>query len=127
MTDPDDLVPRVLAAEQQRCAAMVAGDVDALDRLLGDELLYGHTSGTLDTKDAYLEKFRAGALTYPSMSSEPVQVHVHGDVVLLWIEARGHVTTPVVDKDMHNRTLCVWQQRGDRVVLVAHQTTVLPL
>ena len=61
------------------------------------------------------------------MSSEPVEVRVHGDVVLLWIEARGHVTTPVVDKDMHNRTLCVWQQRGDRVVLVAHQTTVLPL
>ena len=123
----DDLVQRVVAAEAQRCAAMVGGDVDVLDRLLGDELLYGHTSGTLDTKASYLAKFRRGELTYPTMSSELLDAHVHGDVVLLWIEARGHVITPVVDKDMHNRTLCVWQERGDTVVLVAHQTTVLPL
>ena len=123
---PDDLVPHVLAAEAQRCAAMVAGDVDVLDRLLGDELLYGHTSGTLDTKDAYLGKFRAGELSYPSMSSEPVHARVVGDTVLLWSEAVGHVITPVVDKTMHNRLLCVWQRRGDDVVLVALQTTVLP-
>ena len=127
MTTQEALVARVLAAETQRCAAMVAGDVETLERLLGDELLYGHTGGTLDTKAVYLGKFRADELAYPSLSSTPVDVHVHGDVVLVWIEVRGHVITPVVDKDMHNRTLCVWQARGEDVVLVAHQTTVLPL
>ena len=120
------LVTAAVRAEEQRCAAMVNGDVDTLDRLLGADLLYGHTSGTWDTKADYLGKFRAGQLRYPSMSSEPVHARVHGDTVLLWSEAVGHVVTPVVDKAMHNRVLGVWQQQGDRVVLVALQTTVLP-
>ena len=127
-TLPDHpLVTAAVRAEEQRCTAMVAGDVDTLDRLLGDDLLYGHTSGTWDTKDAYLGKFRAGQLRYPSMSSEPVHARVVGDTVLLWSEAVGHVVTPVVDKAMHNRLLCVWQRRGDDAVLVALQTTVLPV
>lgn len=123
----DLLVQRVHVAEAERCTAMVAADVNALDRLLDEDLLYGHTGGARDTKTDYLEKFRAGELRYPTMSSTPVATQVHGDLVLLWTEARGSVVTPVVNKDMHNRTLCVWKQRGDAVVLLAHQPTVMPL
>jgi hypothetical protein len=123
----EQLVSQVHAAEAERCAAMVAADVSALDRLLGEELLYGHTGGARDSKADYLGKFRAGELRYPTMSSTPVAAKVYGDTVLLWIESRGSVITPVMTKDMHSRTLCVWQRRGDAVVLVAHQPTVMPL
>ena len=123
----DLLVDQVLLAEEQRRAAVLAGDADALERLLGDDLRYGHTGGAWDTKQVYVEKVRSGDLRFLALSSEQVEAQVHGDTVLLWLETLGHVVTPTADKQMRNRTLSVWERHGDAVVLAAHQTTVLPL
>ena len=55
-TDADD----VLAAEDERYAAMVDGDLETLDRLLADEVSYAHSSGVRDTKEQYFAKVRSG-------------------------------------------------------------------
>jgi hypothetical protein len=54
----------VLEAEGRRCAAMLAGDTTALDRLLDPRLHFSHASGAVDDKAAYLAKIAAGRIEY---------------------------------------------------------------
>ena len=51
---PDDITCEVLAAEEQRCAAIAAGDWNALDKIVADDFLYTHSVGKTDDKEAWL-------------------------------------------------------------------------
>jgi hypothetical protein len=56
----------VLAAQKERMQAMVRGDVEALSRLLPDDLTYTHASGVIDTKASLLSSIQSGKLKYKS-------------------------------------------------------------
>jgi len=63
----NDLTPSrtaVEAFERRRVAAMVAADIDTLDDLLHDELLFGDTNGRAVNKDIYLKKFKTVTVNY---------------------------------------------------------------
>ncbi len=55
---PDEAA--VLAAQKERLQAMVRSDLDALGRLLPDDLTYTHASGVADTKASLLASIAAG-------------------------------------------------------------------
>lgn len=54
----------VLAAEQARRSALLAGDLAALDRLLAADLRYTHSNGKVEDKAAVVHAIRSGQLTY---------------------------------------------------------------
>ncbi len=60
----DSYIKRVAKVEEERCAAMIARDGKALDRLLDDEFYYGHTSGYFDTKAQLIAKLDNPAFQY---------------------------------------------------------------
>ena len=67
---------------------MVAGDVAALDELLHEDLVFGHTNGHTDDKAAYLQKFRAGRVSYHDASHEVGKVAVLGETALVRIHLK---------------------------------------
>ena len=46
--------------EDRRYQAMIDGDFDTLDRLLGDHLVYTHSTSQSDTRAEYLELCKKG-------------------------------------------------------------------
>lgn len=54
----------VLAADDARIKALVAADVTALADRLADDLRYVHSTGTVDTKESFLELVRSGRSRY---------------------------------------------------------------
>jgi hypothetical protein len=54
----------VVAAEDRRYAAMVAGDTAALADLLSETLIYVHTTGDTDTRQSYLDAVDTGFVDY---------------------------------------------------------------
>lgn len=52
----------VLALEERRRQALLAGDLPALQGLLDSHLTYVHSTGTCDGKDSYLAKLSGGSL-----------------------------------------------------------------
>ena len=50
----------VSAAVEALRRAMVAGDRSALDKLAVDELVYGHASGRVENKAAFIETLAGG-------------------------------------------------------------------
>ncbi len=68
----------LLAAERSLHAAQLAGDVEALDRLLDDRLVAIGPDGGRHTKDDDLAGYRSGSSVITELSEEDVEVLVAG-------------------------------------------------
>ena len=78
---PDEAA--VLAAQKERLQAMVRSDLDALGRLLPDDLTYTHASGIADTKASLLSAIAAGKLKYKSFDPGQPRVRIYGNTAVL--------------------------------------------
>ena len=115
----------VLVEERALQAAMLASDVEELDRLLHPELLAVGPDGQLVDKAADLGAHRSGVFKITELREEDVRVAVIGDsavtFVVLWI--RGTIADADVSGRMrYTRT---WTRAGGAwQVLAAHISPV---
>jgi ketosteroid isomerase-like protein len=114
------------AAEAERYTAMAAGDLAALDRLLADDLVYTHSTGVRDTKDAYLASLRDGVVAYDAVDHVIEQVLRSGDTVLIFerMHARARLNGRPVS--LSSKALAVWRRSGASWALIAYQPTPTP-
>ena len=112
---------QVLAAERELQAAQRASDVDALDRLLHDDLLAVGPDGSLVGKADDLAAHRAGVFKIDELSEEDVRVLVHGELAVTFVvlQIRGSIGDEQVGGRMrYTRT---WTRDGDAWrVIAAH-------
>ena len=114
------------ALEKSWQKAIVAKDTATLGKLLADDLFYGHASGVLDTKTAYIDKIKSGRQKYASFEQRALKIKPHGDTAVThsWVRVTGvNQDGPFDDKIM---MLHVWVKQGGKWHLVAHQTTKMP-
>jgi ketosteroid isomerase-like protein len=78
----------VLLAERALQAAMLAGDVDELDRLLHPELLAVGPDGKMIDKAGDLAAHRSGVFAIDELREEEVRVKVLGDLAVTFVVLR---------------------------------------
>ncbi|TGD71300.1 nuclear transport factor 2 family protein [Mangrovimicrobium sediminis] len=122
----DDLHTVILAREQQRCDALLAGDIEALSGLLSERLVFAHANTNYDDKASLLARMSSGNIVYNTLRiSEPRVVDL-GDTALLVSRLTAGVTVGGQDKAIDNWTLSVWTQEAGEWRLVAYQPTAIP-
>ena len=77
--------------ERERLEAMGRNDVAALDGLLADGLLYLHSTGDRDGKEALLGQIGDGTIVYRRVTPHEPEVHMLGDTAILF----GHIDADV--------------------------------
>ncbi len=124
--DPGSAADLIRALEDERYAAMIAGDVEALGRLLSDRLLYRHSAGGRDSKASYLERVRNGTFVYESIEhpEEKIIVADGAVVVLGQMIARVHRAGEL--HELRNQSCAVWAREDGHWRLVAFQPTPIP-
>jgi hypothetical protein len=118
----------VLDAERAWSQAIVSGDAGTLERVLGDELSYGHASGAIDTKASYIGRIKSGAQKYVSFvydAGQPAVPRVYGDTATLVALATATSLTDGKPNAKHLRFLHVFVKHGGQWQLVAHQSVEL--
>ena len=78
----------ILAVERELQAAQRASDVDALDRLLHDDLLAVGPDGSLVGKAEDLAAHRSGVFKIAELEEEDVRVVLHGDLAVTFVVLR---------------------------------------
>jgi uncharacterized protein (TIGR02246 family) len=73
----------VLAAQDQRIAATIAGDVAAVAAMMTDDLTYTHSSGVEESKAEFLEGLKNGKYVYREITPRGRRVRVHGDAAVV--------------------------------------------
>jgi ketosteroid isomerase-like protein len=112
----------IRAAEQTWAKAILAKDAAALKKLLGDQLIYAHSTGIVDTKTSYITKISSGKQLYEGVEHESMTVKMYGStaVVHAHMHMRGVNQNGKFDDKM--LMLHVWVKNGNDWQLVAHQT-----
>ena len=123
-----DLIKRVRAAEQRRCAAIVTADIVMLSKLIDDSLVHAHTIGTVDTKDSYLAGLEE-RLEFKSVERGELNCRQFGAVVVMTgplintVRRQGDTEWIVVNAFL----MQVWDCADDGCKLVSFQATRTPM
>lgn len=73
----------VLAAQDQRIAATIAGDPAALGAMMTDDLTYTHSSAVTETKAEFLDGLRTGKYLYREIKPGERRVRVWGNAAVV--------------------------------------------
>ena len=112
----------IIALEDRRIEAMTKGDVQTLEEILADDLIYTHSTARIDTKSSFIEAISSGRSNYRSVEREDVKVRQFGDSAVV----TGHVKFHVGDNKFEARFIDVYAKRNDIWQMVAWQSTRLP-
>jgi hypothetical protein len=119
-------VEDALKAEQDRYAAQMKGDVAAMQRLIGDDLVYIHSSTVQDTKASFIESIRSGNVKYRKMKRGDVKVRTYGCIAIVSGGASFDVTVKGEDRTLSLLFHAVYAKRTAGVQFVSWQATKLP-
>jgi ketosteroid isomerase-like protein len=112
-----------LQAEDARYAAQIEKDLEALERLLGKDLVYIHSSSVQDTKASFIESLRSEKVIYHSMKRSDTVVRTFGNVAIVTGKAEFEVTARGKEKTLNILFHSVWAKRESGVQFVSWQAT----
>jgi hypothetical protein len=112
--------------EERRYTAMVGPDLDTLDELLSDEVLYTHSNASVDTKASYLDILRTGTLVYHSLDHTTDAVITRPGVAVVSGTMSGSIRMNGAEKTLNSRVVAVWVAEDGRWRLAAFQPTPIP-
>ena len=116
----------IAALEDRRVAATVAADVATLEEVLADDLIYTHSSASVDTKTAYIDKLRSGSLSYISIERGPADIRIWGDTATVTGQAVLQISAEGNARQINISYLNVWVPIDGRWQMVAWQSTPRP-
>lgn len=124
---PADAKARVIAAEDARFAAMIAGDAGAMRRWFAADLWYVHSSGQVDDREGLIASIRKGVLRYGAVAPLKRQV-IMADARTAIVQGTGLFTVGAgrAELNLELRYLAVYGLAGADWQLRAWQSLRLP-
>ncbi len=116
-------VDSIESLEQERFAAMVAGDTDTLDRLFSDDLVYTHSHGGRDTKASIIDVLKSGEIGYRTVERSKTSIRFAGDTAFVIGRAELGVSDGQRDIELDLHYLAVWVLGADGWKFEAWQST----
>ncbi|MEE7505916.1 nuclear transport factor 2 family protein [Methylobacterium mesophilicum] len=101
--------------------ALLAADGPALDALVLDGLSYGHSSGQIQDKTAFIETLTSKRSSFPSITLSDRSVSVVGDDAIARHVFAGEVVSGGKTSPVHIGVMQVWHRDGGRWRLLARQ------
>lgn len=116
----------IARAVRQLNQAMIDGNQIALEQLTASQLSYGHSSGLLEDKNAYITAIIDGTSGFTSIDLTEQTISISGDVALV----RHKFTAGTDNKGQQPGTvkltvLQVWQKQKGKWLLLARQAAKL--
>jgi hypothetical protein len=117
--------PTIIELDRKRMTAMAEKDVATLNALLGDDLIYTHSSARLDTKQSLVGTMQSGATVYTAVVPSDVVAQDLGDAVVLTGVAAISVVSGGKANSFRVRFTDVYARRGGTWQMVTWQSTRL--
>lgn len=101
--------------------AMLHKDIPELNALTAENLTYGHSSGKIQDKQAFIADIETGKSAFKTLEMKNQTITVSGDVALVrhHFSAQALKGTEVVPTEIEN--LQIWQKQNGKWLLVGRQ------
>jgi ketosteroid isomerase-like protein len=116
----------ILAFEAALVEAQLAGDVDALDRLLDDDLYFAGLEGKAFSKADDLAAHRSGHLRITRMLPKDRHITALGSVVVVSVLMDAEAVVAGASQAAMLRYTRVWRERPDGWKVIAGHMSVVP-
>lgn len=117
---------KVLAAVEKMRLALISGERTALEAIAANDLSYGHSSGKLQDKAAFVEAIANGSSDFVSIDYKNQTVKVTGKTALVRHELHAKTNDGGKPGEVHLGILLVWQKEGKEWKLLGRQAYKLP-
>ena len=113
------------AAHEQRIAALLAADTDALARVVSEELTFVSSSGGVMTRPEVVASFRAGTMRIERMDCSEISTRIYGDtgVLVYTADGRSRFGDTVTEGLSRNTTVYV-RFDGQWKMVAQHQSRI---
>lgn len=101
--------------------AMVEADKIRLDALVSSALSYGHSSGLVEDKQAFIEKIVSGKSDFVSIILSEQTIDVQGKTAIVRHILKAQTTDGGKPGEVQLKILQVWQKEGKSWKLLARQ------
>jgi ketosteroid isomerase-like protein len=111
LTFGQDLKATIEELEKKRFAAQVSKDTDYLNKIFADDLIYVHSSGKADNKEAYIASIVNGGSVYSKIDIESLSVRGYNKNQTAIVNGVIMIAQPPVDGkpvSLHLRYLVVY-------------------
>jgi ketosteroid isomerase-like protein len=117
----------VEAAERGWAKGITANDFTLLDKVLGNDLMYSHSNGLVDTKASYVGNLKSGKSKYLKADYTELKVTLL-DAKFAYVSARANFLTVNDGKEtpMDLKLLHVFRKDGGQWKMIAHQSARMP-
>ncbi|MFD0941634.1 nuclear transport factor 2 family protein [Pedobacter boryungensis] len=117
---------RVLNAVENLRLALISGEKLALENIAADDLSYGHSSGKIQDKAAFVEGIVSGASDFVSIEFKNQTVKVTGKTAIVRHELHAKTNDGGKPGEVHLGILLVWQKQGKDWKLLGRQAYKIP-
>lgn len=111
----------VAAAVENLRKAMIDANKAQLEKLAADELTYGHSSGTIEDKDTFVEALISGKSDFETMDLSDQTIKIVGNTALVRHNLSAKVKNSGTPGTANLGILLVWQKQGGNWKLLARQ------
>jgi ketosteroid isomerase-like protein len=112
----------VAAAVESLRKAMIDADKASLENLAADDLTYGHSSGTIEDKAAFVEAIASGKSDFKSIELSDQTIKLVGkDLALVRHKLVGEIASATGINKLNIGVLLVWQKQKGSWKLLARQ------
>jgi ketosteroid isomerase-like protein len=123
------LVMRAQTADQKAVAAavetlrkaMVDGDKAALEKITADALSYGHSSGKVEDKAAFVEAMVTGSSDFKTIELADQTIGISENVALVRHKLSGETNNDGQPGTVNLGVLLVWQKQKGQWKLIGRQ------
>jgi ketosteroid isomerase-like protein len=121
-----DAKAEIKKLEDRRFQAMIESDFDTLDKLLGDDLIYTHSTGQSDTRAEFIAQFKRGAFKYLKIDRPIENIQVYGDTVVVTGQTKMDALVEGKPRVLNGRYTNVWLRSPKGWQMVVWQSTPIP-
>lgn len=115
----------LIDVQRERYDAMISQDMGGLARLLGDDLVYSHSDGTIETKDEFLKTVKSGVIRYFHLDDLKLRIRDRGNwAILNGVVAMDCVLGSRPRGIVHLNFTAVYEKRDNRWQMTTWQTTM---
>jgi ketosteroid isomerase-like protein len=122
----DAIKAEIKKLEDRRFRAMIDNDFDTLDKLLGDNLVYTHSTAQSDTRAEYIALCKRGVFKYRKIERPIENIQVYGDTVVVTGHTKMDVIAEGKPKQLNSRYTDVWIKGAKGWQMVVWQSTPIP-
>lgn len=113
----------IFASEKARFDAQIEKDVNALDQLLADELIYIHSNTLLETKTDFIQSVQSGKIVYQAMDVQHHKIRRYKKIAVVTglVQVSGLYKGTSFIVDLHYTS--IYKKKKKQWLLVSWQST----